>query len=154
MPTLVGIKFPSNRLPGGRPKRSAFPIPQVKITTVGILRDVVVPVTGESAKPCVPIKGVTTTRVGNQAKELFLPEVVNPREWRVRALDNILPRGVVKITKFHGSWAGPAWGLISPKLPGNRSRTLRNSAFICNRRDPCVGSATRFFCSSASFATS
>src|SRR5581483_8668970 len=91
VPALVAVERRLRRLPAGIPDRVA--VAHVEVTPDGVVRRVVVAVPRQAAQPRVAPERVAAARVGAQAEELVLPEVVEPGKRRVRARDDVLARG-------------------------------------------------------------
>ena len=49
------------------------------------------------------IKAVAAAGVGDQCKKILTPQVIDPRQRRPGGGDDVLPVGVVEVTKFHRS---------------------------------------------------
>ncbi len=67
-----------------------------------VLRHAVVTVAGQTQELGVAVEVVAARRVGDEAEEVLVAEVVDPRQWRGGGGDHILARLIVKVTVTHG----------------------------------------------------
>ncbi|MNW11291.1 hypothetical protein D3C71_2087120 [compost metagenome] len=76
-------------------------ITQVVITTASIQRDIVVAVTGQSAKTSITIECITSGSIRDQTEKLFITKIVNPRVRSLRGVNDILFANVIELSEFH-----------------------------------------------------
>ena len=97
---LVGIDFGTGRLPAGIPDARA--VLYIEIDAVRIEGDIVVAVAGNAEELGVLIESIAAGRIGDEAEEVPVPEVVDPGERGPRRRNDVLPCGVVEVTVLHG----------------------------------------------------
>ena len=86
-------------LPAGVPDSAA--IVDIDAVAVHIQRGVVVAVAGDAAEPGIPVKAVAARRVGDQAEKVLTAQVVDPWQWGLWGINDILPAFIIKVTKLH-----------------------------------------------------
>jgi hypothetical protein len=116
---LVGVELGLDGLPARVPHRPA--VVHVDVATAQVVGHVVVPVAREATQLGVLPERVPTRRVRAQPEELVLPQVVQPRQRRIRPSDHIFALAVVEMAK----------GIHLTSARGCRS-TSRPSGFLAN----------------------
>ncbi len=86
-------------LPSGTPHRAT--IVDVEVAATGIHWHAIVAVACDAAELGVFVEAVAACGVADEAKEIFIAQIVYPRERCLRIGDYILTVFVVKITEFH-----------------------------------------------------
>ncbi|MNO32640.1 hypothetical protein D3C76_226370 [compost metagenome] len=99
MAALVEIEVALNRHPARSPEITV--VIQVVVASACIQGNIVIPVTGKSSHPGIPVKGVAAGSIGDQAEKLLVAEVVDPWVRRFGSVDYILFASVVKGSEFH-----------------------------------------------------
>ena len=99
VPAFVCIERSPDRLPGGIPDRVA--VLYIEVFAVVVKWDVVVAVAGHPEKLGILIEGVAPTGVGNQRKEVFGTEIIDPRQRSFRSRDHIFAALIIEVTVFH-----------------------------------------------------
>ena len=72
----IGIQRRSGGLPGRVPDSTAFI--DIEVMAVAVIRNIVVAVAGQAEKLCILIKTVAAAGIGDQGKEVFTAQVVDP----------------------------------------------------------------------------
>ncbi len=96
---FIGIKVSLGRHPARIP--DAVPFFDVIVVAVTVIWDIVVTVSCQAQQLCVLVKAVASAGVGNQGKEVFRSEIVNPWKRCFRRCNDILLVCIIKIAKFH-----------------------------------------------------
>ena len=96
MPALVFVQRCLARFPSRIPDSGT--IYEVEIATYRIHRYAVITITGDAAEFRVFVEIITTSRIGDQAEEILVSKVVDPRERCLRIGDDVLPFGVIKMS--------------------------------------------------------
>ncbi len=92
----VLLEIRSHRLPRRGPELAARPVTEVEEAAAGVARCVVVPVPRQSSEPGIPVEGVPTGGVRDDAEEVLAPQVVDPGQRCVGARDDVLASLIVE----------------------------------------------------------
>lgn len=99
MPAFIKIQRGLGRLPAGIPDAVSFF--EIEISAIGIRRDVVVAIAGQTEKLCIFIERVAAAGVGNKTEKIAAAKIVDPGKRRCRICDDIFPVDIIKVTVFH-----------------------------------------------------
>ena len=98
MPAFIKIQRGLGRLPAGIPDAVSFF--EIEISAIGIRRDVVVAIAGQTEKLCIFIERVAAAGVGNKTEKIAAAKIVDPGKRRCRICDDIFPVDIIKVTVF------------------------------------------------------
>ena len=73
----------------------------IVILSVGINRQCIVTVTGDTQQFCIFIEAVSAAGIGNKGEETFCAQIVDPWEWCSRGGNDIFSGFIIKMTEFH-----------------------------------------------------
>ena len=99
MAAFVKIQRGFYRLPAGIPHR--IPFLDIEIVTVVVIGNIVIPVTGNAKKLRIFIKAVPAAGIRDQTEKAIGPQIIDPRQWSIRALNDIFHRSVIKKSILH-----------------------------------------------------
>ena len=97
--TGIAVQLRFRGLPAGVPDGIA--VLDVNMEALLIDRAVVVAVAGQPAQPRVAIEAVAARRIRQECEKILAPQVVDPRQRRARACDQVFTPLIVKETKLH-----------------------------------------------------
>ena len=96
---FVRIQLCFYRLPSGSPYSSV--VTDEIITSVCVCGYVVIAVSCQTEKFCIFVEAVSSACIGNERKEIFISEIIDPRQWSFRGCDDIFFGVVIKMSEFH-----------------------------------------------------
>jgi hypothetical protein len=99
MSAFIGIQFGFDRFPSRGPYLPV--LIDIKILSSIIHRYVIVPVSGKSSQSCIFIETISSGCIGNDGKELFATQVVDPWIWSSGIGNYIFSVFIVKMPVFH-----------------------------------------------------
>ena len=104
VPALVARQRATHGQPGRRPHlRAGARIAQVDQAPAPVGRHVVVAKAGQASQPGVFVEGVAAAGLRDDAEVVLAADVVDPRQWRVRPVEDILACLVVEVPISHGA---------------------------------------------------
>ena len=98
MTALVTIEGSLAWFPAGVPYRAA--VVDVEIAATIVHRHAIVAVAGDAAELGILVEIVAACGVGDETEEIFVPEVVDPREWCCRVGDDVFAVGIIEVAKY------------------------------------------------------
>lgn len=103
MAALITVEWGLARLPAGTPHNVS--VLNIKVSAAVVHRYVIVAVARDAAEFGILIERVTSRRIGYEAEEILIAQVVNPGEWSCRVGDYIFTVFVVEMSVclFHCS---------------------------------------------------
>ena len=97
--TFIKVQRGFRGLPARIPDRITFF--DIKIMSVIVIGNTVVPITGDAEKLCIFIEAVTAAGIRDQTEKAIRSQIIDPRKGCIRALNDIFHRSVVKKSIFH-----------------------------------------------------
>ena len=68
---------------------------------VVVIGNIIVPVAGDPKKLCILIEAIPAAGVRDQTEKAIGPQIIDPRQWSIRALNDIFHRSVIKKSILH-----------------------------------------------------